>query len=140
MRVLKLPSIRILLVLALVAAVGCGSDDDDGLSPNDAILLTSGTPVTGISGAENSQRLYRIVVPEGEAYLSVTTTDGDGDLDLFVRRGAVPTGDDDDACASEGVDSDESCFMPVSAGTYYILLIGFEAYSGVTLLAETSGT
>ena len=137
---LRLPSIMSrVLMLALVAVLGCGGDDDDGLSPGDAILLTSGTPVTGISGAENSQRLYRIVVPEGATILSVETTSGDGDLDLFVRRDAVPTGNAAEGCASEGPDSNESCVVAVSPGTYYILLIGFEAYSGVTLIAEYTG-
>jgi hypothetical protein len=107
-----------------------------------ATLLVSGVPVAGISGAEDSQRLYRIAVPAGATQLDVRTSGGSGDVDLYVRRGQPPSSAAVD-CWSEGVATDESCTIPTpAAGDWYILLVGFEAYSGVTLTAtvSTSGT
>ena len=127
---------RLLFLSAILVSAGCGGDDDkDPLTPGDATLLTSGTAVTGISGSENSLRLYKIVVPSGAAELTVATTGGTGDMDLYVRHGAVPTVTESD-CESFGPDNDELCSIPSPpAGDWFILLEGFEAYSGVSLTA-----
>src|SRR5688572_33420226 len=101
---------RSLLAVALIGAPACGGDDDDEgpLDPGDAIVLTSGTAVTNLAGAEDSRRLYKIVVPAGQALLTVTTAGGEGDVDLYVRHGGVPsTGNSN--CISNDVDNDELC-------------------------------
>lgn len=131
---------RSLLALALVGATACGGDDDDEgpLNPADATPLTSGTPLTGLTGAEGSRRLYKIAVPAGQTLLTVTTELGEGDVDLYVRLGAVPsTGNSN--CISNDVDNNESCeeTNPV-AGDWYILLLGWEDYNGVTLTATVT--
>lgn len=129
---------RSLVAVALGAALGCNDDDDnnDPLSPDDAVLLTNGTPVTGLSGAEDNQRLYKIVVPAGQSLLTVTTEGGTGDVDLFVRLAAVPTLAGSD-CISNDVDTNEYCEESnPTAGTWYILLDAWEDYADVTLTAE----
>jgi hypothetical protein len=97
-------------------------------------LLTSGTPVAGISGAVGSEQLFRIAVPAGRTRLTVTTTGGgeEEDVDLFVST-MVAGGNE---CVSESEASTETCIInnPV-AGDWYILLRGFTAYTGVTLTA-----
>jgi hypothetical protein len=103
-----------------------------------ATTLTSGVPVAGLSGAEDSQRLYRITVPAGVAQLDVQTSGGSGDMDLYVRRGQPPTSSAVD-CESEGGANTERCTIATpAAGDWYVLLVGFEAYSGVTLTATAS--
>lgn len=125
---------RTTAVFALVMSLGC-SEDPSGPTTADALLITSGTPSTGISGSRRSLKLYRIVVPSGATGLEVTTTGGTGDVDLYLRYGAVPTLTQSD-CASEGDTNEEGCLeSTVAAGDWYILLEGFEAYSGVTLTA-----
>lgn len=122
------------LALSLVVA-GCG-DDDDPISPPSATVLTSGTPVTNIGGSTDSEKLYRITVPAGATELLVTTRGGDGDVDMAVNRGARPTPSTDNACEEFGFDNDETCSVASPAsGEWYILLIGAETYSGVTLTA-----
>lgn len=102
-------------------------------------VLTSGVTVSGLSGAEDSERLYRVAVPSGATRLEVRTSGGTGDLDLYLRRGAPPTATTID-CASAGDDNNETCTVPnPGAGDWYILLHGFEAYSGVSLVATVSG-
>jgi len=101
--------------------------------------LTSGVPVSGIAGGEYSERLYRITVPAGATRLEVQTvgTSGaSGDVDLYLRRGLPPADGVPVDCGSETPSSRESCVIenPVP-GEWFILLLGYTAYSGVTLTA-----
>ena len=129
---------RTALVFSIVLA-GCG-DDDPASPPPTPITITSGVPVTGIAGAENSQRMYVIAVPAGATRLLITTGQGSGDVDMYVRRETPPslrnpTGD----CASTGDFTDEMCDLAnPTAGNWYILLFGWESYSGVTLTATVT--
>ena len=131
---------RLLAHTALVfslALAGCG--DDDPTSPPSSILLTSGTALTNVSGALNSETLYRIPVTAGATQLQVTTAGGEGDVELVVRRGSVPEPQADNACELFGFDNDEDCVVSnPAAGDWYILLLGSEAYSGVTLTATVT--
>ncbi|HEX6645505.1 MAG TPA: PPC domain-containing protein [Gemmatimonadales bacterium] len=134
--------LSLLLALGIAAcsdgATGPGDGDGDGNGNGDGTQLTSGTPVTGRSGDEGSTTLYRITVPAGATRLTVTTGGGTGDLDLYVRRGAEPTTSSYD-CESAGGDNEELCeFDDPDAGTWYIMLEGWEAYSGASLLATVT--
>ena len=129
---------RAALVLALVL-IGCGDDDGPTSVTGSAILLTSGTAVTNISGAEDSQKLYRIPVTAGATRLLITTTGGSGDVDMLVRHGAVPTFATTNQCDSDNEFNEEVCDVPTpAAGDWYIVLIGVEAYGGVTLTATVT--
>lgn len=102
--------------------------------------LSKGTALTQLSGALNSDTLYTLVVPAGAASLTVTTSGGSGDVDMYVRRDAVPTLTTND-CNSATPTTSESCSIAApAAGTYYILLKGFAAYSGLTLTANYATT
>jgi hypothetical protein len=103
--------------------------------------ITSGTPMSGLSGAEDSQKYYRVTVPVGTKTLEVTTTGGTGDLDLYLRPG-VPPSSTGVTCASEGNDTVERCTITdPTPGDWYILILGFEAYGGVTMtVTATPGT
>lgn len=128
---------RSALVLSLALAA-CG-DDDDPTGPGAVTLLTSGTPVTNISGALNSQKVYRIPVAAGATRLTVTTAGGSGDVDILVRRGSPPTETSVDDCESLNFGNDDSCILTnPTAGDWFILLYGSEAYSGATLTATVT--
>ena len=132
---------RLAMVALLLAPVGCGGDDDDDpTGPGEAVTLTSGTPVA-VSGSENSERLYQITVPSGATQIVAQTSGGTGDLDLYMRAGQPPT-PQAVHCASDNFTNDESCTLGnPQAGTWYILLYGFQAYSGATLtVTVTSGS
>lgn len=101
--------------------------------------LTSGVGLTGQSGAESSSRFFSIIVPAGATSLTMTTSGGTGDVDLFARFNTFPsTGGFD--CESSGGDNTELCTVSSpAAGTWYVMLYGFAAYSGVTLMATVAG-
>ncbi len=97
--------------------------------------LTNGVPVTNLSGASGAQQQFSIVVPAGQALLTVAISGGTGDADLYVRAGSPPTLQTFD-CRPFITGNNETCsFNNPAANTYFIMLNGFTAYSGVTLVA-----
>lgn len=135
------PRAALLALLATTALAACsdggGTGPGDG-GDGDGTALTSGSPIGSRSGSEGSTTLYRITVPSGATLLTVTTSGGTGDVDLYVREGQAPTASSYD-CESAGGDNEEICELELpAAGTWYIMLEAFEDYSGVTLTATVS--
>jgi hypothetical protein len=106
---------------------------------SDVPPLQNGVAVTGIAGAASSQKFYKITVPSGQSTLTISTSGGSGDCDLYVRRGSQPTtGLYDYRPYVSGNNETVTVNNPVS-GDWYVMLNGYSAYSGVTLLANYSG-
>ncbi len=101
--------------------------------------LTNGVPVSNLSGASGQQALFTIAVPAGQTLLTVKISGGTGDADLYVRAGAAPTLQTFD-CRPFISGNNETCTVnnPV-ANTYFVMLNGFAAYTGVTLVATFGG-
>lgn len=124
--------------LHIVAAEGGnpGSGGEPQPGPEDAqvLQLTRGA-ARPISGAEDSVLEFYLDVPAGATNLSFRTSGGSGDLDLFVRRGQRVGNSPE--CTSQGFNNSEACdFASPAAGRYYVLVEGFEAYSGASLVAQ----
>lgn len=98
--------------------------------------LSAGSPLTGLSGARDSAQYFSIEVPKGATQLEIAISGGTGDADLFVRRGAPPTTLVFD-CSPFEDGNDEVCNEELETlpaeGTWYVMIVGFEAYAGVTL-------
>lgn len=104
-------------------------------------VLTNGVAATGVAGDAGSVRYYGIEVPEGATRLTVAISDGTGDVDLYVRRGALPEQFVYD-CRPLRAGNNETCTFTgafLTAGHWYIMLRGYTAYSGVSLVAEHEG-
>ena len=98
--------------------------------PPPSTTLTNGVPLA-VTGAAGSNTYYNLVVPAGATSVSFVLQGGTGDADLFVKWGEAPTTSFD--CVSAGGSNNESCTLPARAGTYYVRIEGFAAYSGATL-------
>jgi subtilisin family serine protease len=100
--------------------------------PPPSTTLANGVPIV-VAGAAGSNTYYNLVVPAGATSVSFVLQGGGAteDADLFVKWGEAPTTSFD--CVSAGGSSNESCTLPARAGTYYVRIEGFTAYSGVTL-------
>ena len=97
--------------------------------------LTNGVAVTNLSGASGAQQQFSIVVPAGQSLLTVKLSGGTGDADLYVRAGSPPTLQTFD-CRPFITGNNETCtFNNPAANTYFVMLNGFTAYSGATLVA-----
>lgn len=102
--------------------------------------LSNGVTVSALAGAEDSLRHFAIDVPSGQSSFSVKTSGGTGDVDLYVRKGSLPTTEAYD-CSPYVTGNTETCtFTAPAAGRYYVSLYGYAAYSGVSLLAGYTAT
>ncbi len=95
-------------------------------------VLTNGVPVT-VSGAAGSLQYWTLEVPAGQPSLAFTTRGGTGDVDLYVRRASAPTASAYDCRPYLGGNIETCTINAPAAGTWYVMLAGFAAYSGVTL-------
>jgi hypothetical protein len=99
-------------------------------------VLQLGVPITGIAGARDSQQFWKVTVPAGAKKLILTTSAGSGDVDLYIRSASRPTTSLYD-CRSNGFDTRENCTVNnPQAGTWYVMIDGYTAFTGVTLLGQ----
>jgi len=104
--------------------------------PSGPTELENGVPETGLSGAAGSQVFFTIDVPAGASDLSIVTSGGSGDADLYVRFGTQPTTSSYD-CRPYRNGNNETCsFANPSAGTYHVMIRGYSAYSSVSLVGS----
>ena len=97
--------------------------------------LTRGTAVTNISGATNSAQYWRIAVPSNTA-LTVSITGSNGDADLYTKLGSRPT-TSSYSCRPYLNGSTETCNVTATtAGDYYVLVRGYAAFTGLSLVAS----
>ncbi len=104
---------------------------------NAVIELENGVAVTNLEGAATSTSDYKIVVPEGATKVEISTSLGTGDVDLHVKVGSLATKTSYDyrPYRSGNVETVTVTGASVKPGVYYIMLLGFQAYKGVTLKA-----
>ena len=96
-------------------------------------VLTNGVPKTGLSGATGSDQFFSLAVPAGATGLKFVTSGGTGDADLYVKFGSNPSTTVND-CKSEGGTNAETCNIATAqAGTYYVLVHSYAAFSGLSL-------
>lgn len=97
--------------------------------------LENGVSVDGLSGIQGSESQYFFDVPDGASDLAVAISGGNGDADLYVRYGDVPTDTSYD-CRPYRVGNDENCsFDSPASGRWYINLKAYSDFSGVSLVA-----
>lgn len=104
--------------------------------PTGDTVLTNNVPVTGLSGAVNNQRFFKIDVPAGQQSLVFRLSGGTGDADIYV--GAVGTRPTltTYTCRPFLNGNSETCTITnPAAGTYYVMLNAYTAYSGTSLVA-----
>jgi vibriolysin len=117
-------------------AVGVGVP----VPPPTVTPLTNGTAVSNISDATGGQKFYSLVVPSGQTTLTFTTAGGTGDVDLYTNFGAVPSTSTYTCRPYTGGNAETCTFSSPAAGTYYVMLNAYSAYSGVTLTGTYSTT
>ena len=105
-------------------------------TPPASNALTNNVAVTGISVAANAGKVYTFAVSSGATSLTFNTSGGSGDADLYVKLGSQPT-TSSYLRKSDGSTTTESISIASpAAGTYYVLVYGYKASSGVSLVAS----
>ena len=99
-------------------------------------VLCSGTAVALPSVAKSAwSSTYTLVVPSGKTAV-INITGGSGDADLYVKLGSDPT-TSSYTCRPYKSGNVESCSVS-AAGTYYIKVRAYAAFSGVSLKGTVS--
>jgi len=93
---------------------------------------------TGLSGAIGSRQYFKIDVPTGQAKIMFKTSGGTGDCDMYVRFGTPPLLDAWDYRPARLGNAETVTVNVPTPGTWYVMLHGYKAYSGVSLLADYS--
>ena len=102
-------------------------------------VLTNGVAVTGISGATGSAVTYTLAVPAGQTSLVFAQSGGTGDADMYVKSGSAPTTTVYD-CRPYVAGNSETCtFANPAAGTWYVTIRGYAAFTGVSLKGTYTG-
>ncbi|MBL8299252.1 MAG: PKD domain-containing protein [Rhodanobacteraceae bacterium] len=99
--------------------------------------LSNGVPVTGLSGAAGQELKYYVHVHGANPKnLKISMSGGTGDADLHVKRGVPPTVNSYD-CRPYLSGNAEDCTIasPTHHDSYFVMIRGYSAFSGVTLTA-----
>lgn len=111
-----------------------GNSGGGGGSSSD--VLSDGSVVSNIALATGASRTFTIDVPAGTASLNLNLTGSNGDADLWVKQGSAATSSATATWKSESGSSNESVTVSnPAAGTYYVTVYGYAAFSGATLTA-----
>jgi microbial collagenase len=126
--------------------------DNEGTSSTSSTTATiepSTTPTTPglqngvidlVSGITGGETFYTMTIPAGASNLSFSTSGGTGDVDMHVKFGSEATKTDYD-CRPWKVGSKETCNINNDqAGTYYIMLLGYNDFTNVNLVGSYSIT
>ncbi|MBL8297399.1 MAG: pre-peptidase C-terminal domain-containing protein [Rhodanobacteraceae bacterium] len=95
--------------------------------------LQNGVPRTGLSGALNATQTFTLAVPAGATNLKFVLSGGTGDADMYVKFGSAPTLSSYDCRPFKGGNNETCNIATAQAGTYYVMLNGYAAYSGASL-------
>ncbi|MBP7868115.1 MAG: PKD domain-containing protein [Acidobacteria bacterium] len=102
--------------------------DTDGVTS-----LAIGSSRSGLAGAKGSNTYFKVVTPDDLVWLKVSTGSGSGNCDLYVKAGAKPTTSSYDFKSSGTSNTDAVEATQTTGKTWYLLLRGTAAYSGMTL-------
>lgn len=107
-------------------------------APTAASAIPNGVTVSIPSGAQGSWQYYYLDIPAGQSSLSVSTSGGSGDMDLYVST-QLPIDPSTATCISAGGSNNESCAIPSPApGRWYFGLYGYTSFVGANIVATYS--
>jgi vibriolysin len=121
-------------VTAAFTSVGVSCSSGGGGSTGGP--LTKGVAVTNQSAATGASVNYTLVVPAGATNLTFTTSGGTGDSDMYVKFGSAPTDTVYDCRPYKSGNAETCTFAAPSAGTYYVRLKAYSAFSGLSLIGD----
>lgn len=113
---------------AAVAAAGQPIGDEE------ATLLVNRQPLHAQTGAAGEGLLYQFNVAPGTRSINLRSYGGTGDVSLYVAHDSVPTTELYDRKSSKAGNSETVVITNPTAGTYYLRMVGEQAFANVTVL------
>ncbi|MBA6382602.1 S8 family serine peptidase [Colwellia sp. BRX10-6] len=112
-------------------ATTCGGSVTPPPPPTGDDVLSNGTTKTGL--ASSTELSFTMEVPAGATDLTFDMAGGTGDADLYVKFGSAPTSTSYDCRPYAGGNSESCPISTAQAGTYYVKVVAYSAFSGVNL-------
>jgi len=110
------------------------------ISAPSATSLNNGQTVSSLSGSTGNEKFYKIAVPSGQTKLEIKTWGGSGDCDLYIKMGSNPSTSSYYKKSTGSSNSETITVDNPSQGTWYVLLRGYSAYSGLSLKVTYSAS
>ncbi|WP_394246297.1 S8 family serine peptidase [Vibrio profundi] len=116
---------------------GCNGPDGGN---NADLVLENGVAKSPISGSLRSSTVYTFEVPNDATSASFSLIGGTGDADMYVKFNSEPTTASYDCRSWAGGNGEECVIENAQAGTYQVLIYGYAAYEGASLVASHNGS
>lgn len=123
-------------VTAAFSVVGVTCPTGGGGGGSTGGTLTKGVAVTGLSASTGGEVVYTLQVPAGSTNLTFTASGGSGDADMYVKFGSAPTDSSYDCRPYKSGNAESCTYASPAAGTYYVRLKAYSAFSGVSLVGD----
>jgi serine protease len=94
--------------------------------------LENSVPVTGLSQSTGNDIIYTMEVPANATDISFVMNSGNGDADMYVKFGSIPTDNSYD-CRPYVSGNNELCAASSTDGTYFVRVKAFSTFSDVSL-------
>jgi serine protease len=124
------------MVYGYASASGVSLVADYSTGSTGGNVLTNNVAVTGISLASGASKTWTMVVPSGTASVNFSTSGGSGDSDLYIQLNKQPTTSSYLKRSIGSTTAESITISAPTAGTYYVMVYGYSAPSGVTLLGK----
>ena len=108
------------------SGTGGGGGSEPGVEPVSGQL-------TGLSGTRRNWDRYTWTIPEGVTQMTIRTSGGTGDADLYVKFGSQPETNSYDCRPYQNGNGEVCTFDAPASGTWHIGIRAYSSYSGVTL-------
>lgn len=115
--------------------LGAGGTDPDPVT----VVLVNNTSTVVDNLSKGQSRNFKLDVPAGATDVTFTLTGSNGDADLFIKKGAIGSDTDND-CKSATSNSNESCTLAATAGTYYATVYAYSAFTGLQIKGAYSSS
>ena len=102
-------------------------------SDNSTTELNNNSSVSNLSASAGQWLFYTLSVPQGATELSISTSGGNGDVDLYTQIDSQPTTNSYHCRPYVGGNSESCTEAAPQAGIWHIGLYGYNDFDGVTL-------
>lgn len=121
------------VTLSVTDNAGASATTSRSVTTGASNTLQNGVARTGLAAATGAALSYTMVVPAGATNLRFAIAGGSGDADLYVKFGSAPTTSSYDCRPYIGGNSESCPIATARAGTYYVMVRGYAAFSGLSL-------
>ncbi len=99
--------------------------------------LSGDTSIMGLSGDKNSMKIFTMEIPPDKTLLTIETSGGSVDCDVYVKFAADPSTADYYAKSTNHGTGESFRIVNPAEGIWHIMIYGYDDYSGVTLIIKS---